>query len=109
MNIYSLLKWLFFTLFYIQIQIHGIFCALCCNETGVHVSVCPLNNTEDGIPSGRVTTKGEDVGVVSSDHSESVRLFGQLCCTLNCFIKHHSFRQSQFGNAIVMAVINSPS
>lgn len=109
MNIYSLLKCLFYIVLHVLHLNTNPLYILCCIETGVHVSVCPLNNTEDGIPSGRVTTKGEDVGVVSSDHGESVRLFGQPCCTLNCFIKHHSFCQSQFGNAIVVAMINSPS
>lgn len=49
------------------------------------------------------------MGVVSSDHGESVRLSGQLCGSLDGSVEHHSFRQSQFGYAIVVAVINSPS
>lgn len=50
--------------------------------------------TKDGIPSGRVTAEGEDVGVVSSDHGESVRLFGQLCGSLDGSVEHHRFCQS---------------
>lgn len=65
--------------------------------------------TEDGIPSGCVPTKGEDVGVVSRDHGERVGFSGQLCGAMNGLVEHHSFRQSQFGNAIVVAVIDSAS
>lgn len=65
--------------------------------------------TKDGIPSGRVATKGEDVGVVSRDHSQSVRLSGQLCGAMDGLVEHHGFRQSQFGDAVVVAVIDSAS
>lgn len=75
----------------------------------VHSSVCALNRTEDGIPSGRITTKGEDVGVISGDHGERIGFSCQLRSSLNGFVKSHSFRQRQFCDAIVVAVIYSPS
>lgn len=68
-----------------------------------------LRFTEDGIPSGCVPTKSEDVGVVSRNHGERVGFSGQLGGAMNGLVKHHSFCQSQFGNAIVVAVIDSAS
>lgn len=65
--------------------------------------------TKDGIPSGCVATKGEYMGVISRDHSESVRLSGQLCGAMDGLVEHHGFRQSQFGDAVVVAVIDSAS
>lgn len=65
--------------------------------------------TEDGIPPGCVPAEGEDVGVVSRDHGEGVRLSGQLCGAMDGLIEHHGFRQSQFGDAVVVAMIDSAS
>lgn len=81
-------------------------------QSGLHS--CILNTkdfriTEDGIPSGCVPTKGEDVRVVSRDHGERVGFSGQLCGSTNGLVEHHSFSQRQFGNAIVVAVIDSAS
>lgn len=74
-----------------------------------HIHSGRSTHTKDGIPPGCVTAEGKDVGVVGSDHGESVRLSGQLCGSLDGFVEHHRFRQSQFGYAIVVAMIYSPS
>lgn len=90
-------------------------CRLCKRTYTIHYPISQLNlhsgrltHTKDGIPPGCVPTEGEDVGVVSSDHGESVRLSGQLCGSLDSSVEHHCFCQSQLGYAVMVAVINSP-
>lgn len=50
------------------------------------------NSTEDGVPPGRVTAEGEDMGVVGGDHGESVWLPGQLSGSLDGPVEHHRLR-----------------
>lgn len=94
---------------FICLEIHFILCISCHFKSELHSNVWALKHTKDGIPSGCVTTKGEDVGVVSSDHGESIRLSGKLCSPLNGSVEHHGFCQSQFSNAVMVAMINSTS
>lgn len=92
-----------------QLEQAGYVSALTPYIVPIHILSGRSTRTKDGVPSGRVTAEGEDVGMVSSDHGESVRLSGQLCGSLYGSVKHHRFRQSQFGYAVVVAVIYSPS
>lgn len=73
----------------------------------------PLNGTtartKDGVPSGGVPAESEDVGVVCGHHGQRVRLPGEPRGPLDGAVEHHRLGQRQLGNAIVVAVVDSPS
>lgn len=77
----------------------------------LNVRLLPVwsSSTKDGVPPRRVPAEGEDVGVVSCDHGEGVRLSGQLRCSLDGSVEHHRFRQCKLCYAVMVAVIDSPS
>lgn len=47
--------------------------------------------------------------MVSSDHSQCVRLVQQLACPLNGRVKLHRLRQCPLCHALVVAVVDPPA
>jgi len=72
------------------------------------VYICKDVLTKHRVPPVRVSPKGEDVGVVCRDHSQSVQFAGQLGRLLDGPVELHGLGEGPTGPTVVVSMVDSP-